>query len=157
MKPTTKPRVKICCIASIEEAWMAIERGVGDRFGVGDAEWSGSDSGRSDRRDRRDSSTGREFVFTNVQGRRCLDHRSAATTASQHDSDCDRLPAGSHQELREALPGVSLVQVVHVTGPESVDEAIAVAPHVDAILLDRAINRCRSRNWVERAEHTIGV
>jgi phosphoribosylanthranilate isomerase len=38
--------------------------------------------------------------------------------------------------LREALPGVSLVQVVHVTGPESVDEAIAVATHVDAVLLD---------------------
>jgi phosphoribosylanthranilate isomerase len=31
---------------------------------------------------------------------------------------------------------VSLVQVVHVTGTESVDEAIAVAPHVDAVLLD---------------------
>jgi phosphoribosylanthranilate isomerase len=49
---------------------------------------------------------------------------------------CDRLPEGSHEELREALPGVSLVQVVHVTGPESVDEAITVAPHVDAVLLD---------------------
>ena len=49
---------------------------------------------------------------------------------------CDRLPEGSHEELREALPGVSLVQVVHVTGPESVDEAIAVASHVDAVLLD---------------------
>lgn len=49
---------------------------------------------------------------------------------------CDRLPEGSHRELRDALPGVSLVQVVHVTGSESVDEAIAVAPHVDAVLLD---------------------
>ena len=49
---------------------------------------------------------------------------------------CDRLPHGSHQELGEALPGVSLVQVVHVTGPDAVDEAIAVAPHVDAVLLD---------------------
>ena len=49
---------------------------------------------------------------------------------------CDRLPAGSHQQLRDALPGVSLVQVVHVTGPEAVAEAIAVAPHVDAVLLD---------------------
>ena len=38
--------------------------------------------------------------------------------------------------MREALPGISLVQVIHVTGPEAVDEAIAVAPHVDAILLD---------------------
>ena len=49
---------------------------------------------------------------------------------------CDRLTQGSYQDLREALPGVALVQVVHVTGPEAVDEAIAVAPMVDAILLD---------------------
>jgi phosphoribosylanthranilate isomerase len=49
---------------------------------------------------------------------------------------CDRLTQGSYQDLRDALPGVSLVQVVHVTGPEAVDEAIAVAPHGDAILLD---------------------
>lgn len=49
---------------------------------------------------------------------------------------CDRLTEGSYQDLREALPGVSLVQVVHVTGPEAVDEAVAVAPHVDAVLLD---------------------
>lgn len=49
---------------------------------------------------------------------------------------CDRMTEGNYQDLREALPGVSLVQVVHVTGPEAVDEAIAVAPHVDAVLLD---------------------
>jgi phosphoribosylanthranilate isomerase len=49
---------------------------------------------------------------------------------------CDRLTQGSYQDLRDALPGISLVQVVHVTGPEAVDEAIEVAPHVDAILLD---------------------
>ena len=49
---------------------------------------------------------------------------------------CDRLKHGSYQDLREALPGISLVQVVHVTGPEAVEEAIEVAPHVDAILLD---------------------
>jgi len=49
---------------------------------------------------------------------------------------CDRLPAGAHRELREALPGVALVQVVHVTGSEAIDEAVAVAPYVDAVLLD---------------------
>ena len=38
--------------------------------------------------------------------------------------------------LRRALPGIALVQVIHVTGPESIDEACAVAPHVDAIQLD---------------------
>jgi phosphoribosylanthranilate isomerase len=48
----------------------------------------------------------------------------------------DELPPGAHAELRRAMPGVKLVQVIHVIGPESVDEAVAVAPDVDAILLD---------------------
>lgn len=49
---------------------------------------------------------------------------------------CDRLPTGDHRDLRDALPGISLVQVIHVNGPESVAEAGAVAPFVNAILLD---------------------
>jgi len=49
---------------------------------------------------------------------------------------CDHLIAGTHRDLKDALPGISVVQVVHVTGPESVEEAARVAPHVDAILLD---------------------
>jgi phosphoribosylanthranilate isomerase len=48
----------------------------------------------------------------------------------------DSLAPGAHADLRRAMPGVKLVQVIHVTGPESVDEAAAVAPDVDAILLD---------------------
>ena len=40
------------------------------------------------------------------------------------------------QKIREALPGISLVQVIHVTGEESIEEALAVENHVDAILLD---------------------
>ena len=49
---------------------------------------------------------------------------------------CDRVPADCLRELRAALPGIALVQVVHVTGEESVAEAVAVADKVDAILLD---------------------
>ena len=49
---------------------------------------------------------------------------------------CDHLEDGSHRQLRAALPGVSLVQVIHVNGPDALDEAVAVAPYVDAILLD---------------------
>ena len=49
---------------------------------------------------------------------------------------CDGLPPGGHARLRAALPGVSLVQVVHVTGEEAVEIAVAVSADVDAILLD---------------------
>lgn len=43
---------------------------------------------------------------------------------------------GTCAALRDALPGVGLVQVVHVGGPESLDEALTLAPHVDALPLD---------------------
>ena len=49
---------------------------------------------------------------------------------------CDRLTSAEHRQLRKALPGISLIQVVHVAGMESVDEAIAAGECVDAILLD---------------------
>ena len=49
---------------------------------------------------------------------------------------CDRLEQGSYDDLRDAMPGVSLVQVVHVTGEESIEEAVSVSHRVNAILLD---------------------
>jgi len=49
---------------------------------------------------------------------------------------CDRLERETYSELRAAMPGIGLVQVVHVTGEDSVMEAMSVAPHVDGILLD---------------------
>jgi phosphoribosylanthranilate isomerase len=49
---------------------------------------------------------------------------------------CDHLTHGTHRDLKQALPGISVVQVIHVTGPESIEEAVSVASHIDAILLD---------------------
>jgi phosphoribosylanthranilate isomerase len=46
------------------------------------------------------------------------------------------LTSGTHAELRRALPGIAVVQVIHVTDETSVAEALAVAPDVDALLLD---------------------
>ncbi|MGH7694888.1 MAG: phosphoribosylanthranilate isomerase [Gemmatimonadaceae bacterium] len=60
-------------------------------------------------------------------------HGRCLTTAIQL---VDRIEDGAHEKLHQALPGVRLVQVIHVTGPESIDEARAVMPLVDAILLD---------------------
>jgi phosphoribosylanthranilate isomerase len=49
---------------------------------------------------------------------------------------CDHLITGTYDELRRATPGIKIVKVIHVTGDESIDEAVEVARHVDAILLD---------------------
>jgi phosphoribosylanthranilate isomerase len=48
----------------------------------------------------------------------------------------DRVAPVTYAALRQALPAVKLVQVVHVVNEESVAEAVACAPHVDGILLD---------------------
>jgi Phosphoribosylanthranilate isomerase len=48
----------------------------------------------------------------------------------------DRLLHGTYEDLRAAMPGVSVVQVIHVNGQQSVTEALEIAPHVDALLLD---------------------
>ena len=48
----------------------------------------------------------------------------------------DALQSGNYADIRQALPGVNLVQVIHVIGEQSLDEALLIAPHVDYILLD---------------------
>ncbi len=49
---------------------------------------------------------------------------------------CKPLAPAVLVELREALPGVTLVHVVHVVDRGAVDEAQAYAPLVDGLLLD---------------------
>lgn len=64
-------------------------------------------------------------------------HRRLSTTAIQL---VDALRPGAHEELRRRLPGIRLIQVLHVTGPDTADrliaEARALTPFVDALLLD---------------------
>ncbi|MEL6536059.1 MAG: phosphoribosylanthranilate isomerase [Bacteroidota bacterium] len=48
----------------------------------------------------------------------------------------DELKKGTYAELREALPGIKLVQVIHVVDERNVDEALRLAEQVDALLLD---------------------
>ena len=49
---------------------------------------------------------------------------------------CDSVEADVYDELRRALPGVSLVQVIHVRGREALEEAASASVKVDALLLD---------------------
>ena len=48
----------------------------------------------------------------------------------------DKLENGSHLELREKLPAVKLVQVLHVIDDSVIDEALELDGSVDAFLLD---------------------
>ncbi|MGA8537932.1 MAG: phosphoribosylanthranilate isomerase [Terriglobales bacterium] len=131
------PRVKICCIGSAEEAALAIECGAS---ALGLVSHMPSGPGViSDELIAKIAATVPPpigtFLLTSRQ--RVSDiveqQRFCRTNTIQL---CDHLAQGTHRDLKDALPGISIVQVIHVTGPESVDEAASVAPHVDAILLD---------------------
>ena len=142
MEPVTYPRVKICCIASVQEAWLAIRHGA-SALGLVSAMPSGPGvigepliaeiaaavpPGVA------------SFLLTSEQ-------EPAAIVAQQRRCRAntlqlvDRLPTEAYAALREALPGIALVQVVHVMGPEALAEARQVASQVDAILLDSGNTR----------------
>jgi phosphoribosylanthranilate isomerase len=129
--------VKICCISSVEEAALAVECGA-SALGLVSHMPSGpgviSDELIAEIAATVPPSVG-TFLLTSRQ--RVADiieqQRFCRTNTIQI---CDRLIDGTHRDLKDALPGISVVQVVHVTGPESIEEAERIAPHVDAILLD---------------------
>ncbi|HMW37358.1 MAG TPA: phosphoribosylanthranilate isomerase, partial [bacterium] len=49
---------------------------------------------------------------------------------------CDHLTNGTYEDIRKALPGIAIVQVVHVTDESSINEAVRVSEFADAVLLD---------------------
>lgn len=137
MQPTKRPRVKICCISSVEEANLAIHYGA-SALGLVSEMPSGS---------------GVIFEGTIAQVAATIPPAvSSVLLTSKVDTLgiiaqqrrlgvntiqlCDRLHSGTHDDLRQALPGIAIVQVIHVTGSESIDESVSVAPHVHGLLLD---------------------
>jgi phosphoribosylanthranilate isomerase len=132
-----KPRVKICCISSVAEAQMAIRHGAA-ALGLVSAMPSGPGVIPEE--------TIAEiavivppgvatFLLTSQRDAESIiaqQRRCRANTLQL----CDSVEPDCHARLRASLPGIALVQVIHVTGPESVEEAISVGTRVDAILLD---------------------
>lgn len=95
------------------------------------------------------------FLLTSLQetDQIIAQHRRCRTNTIQL---CDRLTKGIHAELIQALPGIKIVQVIHVTGNESLSEAVEVAPNVHGLLLDSGNQKLvvkelggtgRTHNW----------
>lgn len=131
------PRIKICCISSVDEARLAIAHGA-SALGLVSAMPSGP--GVIEETLIAEIAVSipppiAKFLLTSKQsvGQIIEQQRHCRTNTIQI---CDHLLDGEYDELRNALPGISLVQVIHVGGEESVTEAVDVAPKVDALLLD---------------------
>lgn len=129
-------RLKVCCISSVEEAQIAFDAGV-DAIGLvsampsgpgqvdealiaGIAQWTppGVDS----------------FLLTSLTDVELIveQHARCRTSVIQV---VDRLTSGGLDELTRALPGVRVVQVIHVQDERAIDDALA-AEHAHALLLD---------------------
>ena len=131
------PRVKICCIGSVHDAGVAIAHGAA-ALGLVSTMPSGPGVLADDQIAAIIASVPppiATFLLTSaVVAEAIIDqqHRLRPTTLQL----VDHLESDVHHELRRALPGITLVQVVHVEDEESVAYALRVSSAVDALLLD---------------------
>jgi len=130
-------RVKICCISSVEEAKLVIRYGASALGLV--SEMPSGPGVISEELIAEIAATippgVSSFLLTSKQDIDSIIHQQKRCGVNAIQL-CDRLIQGSHRKLRSAMPGVKIVQVIHVIGEETFIEAKEIAPHVDAILLD---------------------
>lgn len=130
-------RVKICCMQSPAEARVAIAAGA-DAVGLVSRMPSGPGP-IPDSRIEEIASAIPPGVATFL-----LTCELAASAIIAQQRRCrantiqlvDEVDAGVHAALRDALPGISIVQVIHVRDEGAIRQAAAAATEVDAILLD---------------------
>jgi phosphoribosylanthranilate isomerase len=138
MTTRSRTRVKVCCISSVDEAQLAIELGA-DALGLVGA----MPSGPGVVADELASLVTRSvpppvatFMLTSettTDGILAHHSRVLANTIQLVDA----VPVSTYSQLRQVLPTVKLVQVIHVIDERSVSEALAaVANGADALLLD---------------------
>ena len=133
----TSPRVKICCISSVEEAGLAIRYGASALGLVGKMP-----SGPGVIEDAAIRSIAAKvpppvatFLLTSeVKAEAILDHHYLTHTNTLQL--VDYLEIDQYGKLRETLPWIKLVQVIHVIDERDVERSLSVAPFVDALLLD---------------------
>jgi phosphoribosylanthranilate isomerase len=132
-----RPRIKICCIASEEEARMAIRYGASAIGLVGKMP-----SGPGPIEDELIKAIAAtipppiaSFLLTSeVKAEAILNHHYLTHTNTLQL--VDYLDHNQYGQLRESLPWIKLVQVIHVLDENDVDRALTIAPFVDALLLD---------------------
>jgi phosphoribosylanthranilate isomerase len=129
--------VKICCISNIEEANIAIKYGA-SAIGLVSEMPSGpgviSEKTIKEIAEQIPPSIS-TFLLTSKQNVDEIieQHHRCGTNTIQL---CDRIITGSYLQLKKALPKIKIVQVIHVTNDEPINESIRISNLVDAILLD---------------------
>ena len=132
-----KLRIKICCISSLDEANLAIRHGASAIGLVGSMP-----SGPGILSDDLIFSIAKQ-VPTTIETFLLTSETSAEQIITHHQKVktntiqiVDALQDGTYLEIKKALPGIKLVQVIHVVDEHSIEQAIEVSEQVDYLLLD---------------------
>lgn len=131
------PKVKICCISNQQEAELAIKMGASVLGLVGPMP-----SGPGiidDHLIQEIAAKTPEYISTflltsETSAEAIIKHHKKVNTSSIQI--VDELSSGCYQQIRDELPKIELIQVIHVIDKNSVTHAIEAAKHVDYILLD---------------------
>jgi phosphoribosylanthranilate isomerase len=132
-----RTRIKICCISSVQEAKLAIEHGA-DALGL----VGKMPSGPGPIPDWLIAEIVKaihppiaSFLLTSEQASEEIIYHAKRVDTNTVQI-VDELTTGDYSDIRNALPHLKLVQVIHVINETSIDEAIRLSAHVDALLLD---------------------
>ncbi len=150
-------RIKICCILTVDEMRAAVRAGASAVGLVGHMP-SGpgiiSDKTIADIASKTPPPVATFLLTSETDSKKIIEHQERVRTGTIQI--VDRLKTGSYQDIRTALPGIKIVQVIHVTDESSAEEAVRCSAGVDALLLDsgnpdRAVKELggtgRTHNW----------
>ncbi len=130
-------RFKICCISSLQEAFTAIEFGA-DAIGLVSKMPSGPGP-IPDKLIRHISRSvppliGTFLLTCETSAKEIIKHHHRTQTNTIQIVDL--LSEGTYSQIKESLPYVKIVQVIHVIDSKSVDLALKLSENIDALLLD---------------------
>ena len=129
-----RPKIKICCISSLEEAFLAIKYGA-DAIGL----VGKMPSGPGIISDELISLISREIpppiaTFLLTSERKASDiiahHQKVQTNTIQI---VDSLEVKEYDLIRQAIPAVKIVQVIHVLNEKQIDEALEIELPCDGL------------------------
>lgn len=131
------PRIKVCCISSTGEASLAVSYGASALGLVGRMP-----SGPGPIDDELIAAIVKTIpppVASFLLTSETLANKIVAHQRKVHSNTIqivDALAERGYEFIRQQLPSVKLVQVIHVVDNSSVEEALEIAEEVDALLLD---------------------
>jgi len=133
-------RIKVCCIQSIDEAKLAISNGA-HALGFVSEMLSGTRVIKDDEIRKIVEATPRTFatvLLTSEDDPNTIVRHQQATRTNTLQLVGPVSP-DTVRDLRDALPGITLIKVVHVQDSSSIDAALSFSAVADVLLLDTKV------------------